>query len=194
MGPVSILLLPNKLTQAQLAKIEADLLIISIKVVKSELWDWEFWVNNTHPVDGEYVGEGRPFGIQVQDPDIEPQNLSLLQAQFGFEPQQSLQLDALCNDKVDHTIMGVLLLHFAKLFDGVINFGGALLPPLPEWLWETENWSDIKSYFYEMVAGMSGNVVSMEYEIDDGITWAYHVADAPFLQAWLEHPNFHMIK
>jgi hypothetical protein len=30
MGPISMLLLPNKLTQAQLARIEADLLIISI--------------------------------------------------------------------------------------------------------------------------------------------------------------------
>jgi hypothetical protein len=69
MGPISMLLLPNKLTQAQLARIEADLLIISIEVVKSEILDWEFYVNNTHPVDGEYVAESRLFGIKVQDPD-----------------------------------------------------------------------------------------------------------------------------
>jgi len=124
----------------------------------------------------------------------------LLQTAFGFEPQQSLQLDAMCNDKVDHTIMGVLLLHFAKLFGGVINFGGALLPPLSVVmeqdmrLWEEGNWEDVESYFSEMVEGISGKAVSIKYEVGNGRTWAYHVADAAFLKAWLEHPNFHMIK
>jgi len=71
MGSVSMLLLLNKLTQAQLAKIEADLLMISMEVVKSEIYDREFWVNNTLPVEGEYVGEGRPFGVKVNDPNLE---------------------------------------------------------------------------------------------------------------------------
>jgi hypothetical protein len=35
MGPVSMLLLPNKLTEAQIAKIEADFLMISMEAVKN---------------------------------------------------------------------------------------------------------------------------------------------------------------
>lgn len=199
-GPTTSLLLPNKLSETQIAGIEADLLKISSEVVKSEIWDWEFWVNSTRSIGGSYFGGGEPFGLSIETPEREAEDLTVLENELGLVPQQRLQFDAMCNGKEDRVIMGELVLHFATLFDGIVDFGGALMPPLPAhmyedmWLWEKAQWADVESYVRQMLDPIPGKIVSIEYYTPNGRTWAYHVADATFLKAWLKHPHFHMIK
>lgn len=200
MGPTTMVLLPQELNNEQLKDIKTILDTVSNEVVKSDIWDWEFWVNNTKSIGGNWVGEGRPFAIAARLPEMETQELEIIVAEFGFEPQQALQLDAMSNSQEDHRIMGVLLLHLAETLHGVVNFNGALLPSLPKemyegfWLWQEANWSDVATYFDEMVSGIPGKVVSVEYETIGDRTWAYHVGDNEFMKAWLQHPYFHMIK
>ena len=96
--------------------------------------------------------------------------------------------------------MGLLQWHFAAVFNGIVDFQGALLPRLPEsmyeniWLWEKAHWADVEPYFNAMITTMPGKAVTVLYQPLSDRTWAYHVADTAFLNAWLAHPAFHMIK
>ena len=40
---------------------------------------------------------------------------------------------------------------------------------------------------------MPGQVFDMYYTVA-GDRWVSHMVDTTFLRAWLQHPNFHMIK
>ena len=184
---------------------EADLRAISEELNKGEIGYWEFWVINTLPIHGDYVGKGRPFGFSMQAPEqtleVDPDDLASIHNHFGFQPEYCVQVDASCNDETDHAILGALMLHFATSLDGVIDFGGAILPRLPagldkkgSWWKKKDEWANVESYFRKMVEIMPGKVVSIEYQTINDKTWAYHVADATFLRAWLQHPDFHMIK
>ena len=44
------------------------------------------------------------------------------------------------------------------------------------------------------VRAMPGNIYEIEYTAAAGHRWVYHMVDVAFLQAWIEHPHFHMIK
>jgi hypothetical protein len=44
------------------------------------------------------------------------------------------------------------------------------------------------------VRAMPGNIYEIEYTAAAGHRWVYHIVDVAFLQAWMEHPRFHMIK
>lgn len=196
-GPIAAVLLRDKLTAAQLARIEADLKNISSELVKHSTQNWQFWVTTTRPLGGNYSGEGGPFGLEPSELELEWEEveLSVLASRFGFRPQECLGLWAGCNDDQDHRILGELTFHLASLLNGLIDFGGALLPPLPRSMDPfRSDWMEIKSQFKEMVSWMPGLVVGLEYETLSGRTWVRHVGDPPFMEAWLRHPNFRMVK
>lgn len=200
MGPTARILLREKLSASQFDDLKKTLHLISNEVVKSEFGIWDFWCDNTQPIGGFYFGINRMFGVNLQTSEMEDNEAEIIAAAFGFKPQQILQWDAMCNDHEDHAILGTLVAHFAELYGGVIDFNGALLPNLPKemykgrWLWQEANWSDVAEYFNAMANEMTEKVVSIEYETIGGRTWAHHVADAQWMRAWLNHPNFHMIK
>jgi hypothetical protein len=169
-GPVSAVLLPDALTEGQIARLEAYLHACSQEVVTIEPLRWEFWVANTQPFGGAYGGEGRPFAVALRDAELEPAaEAVLIQTHFGFTPRQTLNMTAFCNGTVDHGIMGILQWHFATVFNGIVDFQGALLPRLPEsmyenmWLWEKAHWRMLSPYFNAMVAAMAGKAVIVLY-------------------------------
>lgn len=88
------------------------------------------------------------------------------------------------NGRAQHGQLGRACLSVARVAQGMIDFGGALLPPLP----------DIEPFFSEMVRGIPGIVLTLPCQTANGRTWATHVCDVPFMEAWLIHPRFHMIK
>ncbi len=112
-------------------------------------------------------------------------------------------LSAHCNGKEDHRLLGELSLDIAEHVEGLIDFTGPLSPPLEgkmerlfrERLLEGRmEWIEWEPHVTSMVAGLPGRLYCVPYLTAKGRTWAYHVADAEFMRAWLEHPHFHMVK
>lgn len=202
-GPVGSLLLPQKLTLFQHGQMESTLREISLEVERDANESFNFQVGNMRTIGGSYFDRfgGRPFGVAIYSADRErdADDLLILAKEFGFLAHQEAGFYAMSKSPDDHRILGELLLHFARLWGGIVNFSGALLPPLPatfekSWLWREANWSAVEPFFSQMIQGMRGKVVSIEYQTSQTRSWAYHVADAEFMESWLRHPNFHMIK
>jgi hypothetical protein len=103
-----------------------------------------------------------------------------------------------CNDREDHRILGELSLYFARRSRGLVDFGGALMPPRGEHSMGTRleeaNWSDVSEPTERMIDGLPGKIVAVPYETANGRQWISHLCTADFLAAWLQHPFFHMIK
>jgi len=121
---------------------------------------------------------------------------------FGFLPEQNVLLWINCNRPRDHEILGHMAVDVAEMFDGVVDFGGNLWPPLPaqfgrsfDKAMKRAKWvEDLEPAFQEMIHGMPGKIVGLTPERCDGYSWPSHYADATFIRAWLKHPRFYMIK
>jgi hypothetical protein len=208
MGPIASILLPQRLSAGQLEQIEAAIRAISSHVKPSDIYHCEFWVSDMRPIGGSYVEPGppdrmgRPFGFVTRMPEVypdgwhllEPDEVAAISAAFGFEPQQQIQFDAMSKGPEINAILAGLVLYVAELCDGLVDFGGAIQPPMPEHRYPEANWADVEPYFLAMVKDMPGRIVSLLYQPTDQRTWASHIADATFLRAWLAHPDFYMIK
>ncbi|WP_405834716.1 MULTISPECIES: DUF6368 family protein [unclassified Streptomyces] len=45
-----------------------------------------------------------------------------------------------------------------------------------------------------LVASLPGTLREVSYDTGGGDRWIRHVGDREFLTAWLQHPDFHLIK
>lgn len=195
MGPGASVLLPEALDRHHRA------LIDNVLASTGERHARAIDVTTLQPLGYPYTSaHGRSFGIHDGEPDLEAEDLALIEATFSFHPRAALSFDAPTNQPEDHFILGVLVLYMAEMFNGIINFNGALVPPLPEplndpaWYWEAATWSDIEPYVAAMAAELPGTLLAMPYKTVSNRIWATHVGDVPFMRAWLHHPLFHMIK
>lgn len=200
-GPVGSVLLPQELNPTQVGELEAMLRAVSGDFRTEADGCFGFQVVDVQKLGGSYVGDGRPFGSILESADRwrETEKLFTVDEAFGFLPGQDLGFYAMSKSFDDHEVLGILLLHFAQAFGGVVDFGGALLPPLPpeiikRYLKQELSWPDVAPFFEQMIQGMNGKIVSIEYNSNQTTTWASHVGDAEFMKSWLHHPNFHMIK
>jgi len=118
----------------------------------------------------------------------------------SFHVRSWYSLDSPTNGHTEHEQLGRACLSVARPPQGLIDFGGALLPHPPAhmlqgmWLWEHVEWSDVEPFFSEMVRSIPGAVFTLPYQTAGGRSWASHVCDVQFMAAWLTHPWFHMIK
>ena len=194
-GPVSVVLLPNELTATQLQEVETTLRVMD-KAPRGE-GDWRLQVCDTSRIGGNYKGMGRPFGIALYPPTTESDEVELIQIEdaFGFLPQQTMNIYAMCKDAEDHKVLGELTLYFAETYNGIVDFCGALMPPISVKgnFWEMP-WSVFDTAFNEWMKPMPGKIYGIEYEVGNGRTWISHYADVEFFRAWLKHKDFHMIK
>jgi hypothetical protein len=263
-GPGASVLLRDTLTKQQEDELEIWLRSITNHLEKGK-WAYEFWLN-------EDVFPGTVsrclFYLSVEetnerwDEDEKRQVKELL----GYLPEQSIGVSSGCNQDEDHTTLGQFVLHLARVYEGLIDMGGAITPPLkpvnrerleellataPERGKERRAylqarldalktslppgktmldlikekhgdpdsplkaiWADVEARFGpaippefstsarrppldEMsayVRAMPGTIYEIEYTAAAGHRWVYHMVDVAFLQAWIEHPHFHMIK
>lgn len=153
-------------------------------------------VSTTESIDGTYLGEGRPFWFEWQGSGYD--NLPLARAKIEerleLTPRTALLVSAGINRAVDHRILGELVLRLARALEGVVDFDGALLPRSSPARVERLNWAEVAGMAREFLAPLPGRVVTIEYEVNDSRVWAYHVGDCQFMQGWLQHPDFYMIK
>jgi uncharacterized protein DUF6368 len=176
---------------------------------EGEVWP-DLWIRTTRPVGGSYDGEGRPFGVRWkqgedyagEDEDFPAWHKDIAQC-FGFLPQSRIFLEAGCSDAADHRIMGELVLYLARSMHAAIDLHGELIPAsslrqekatdLP-WLFKEASWSDVAGPVERFFKSLPGKIFAVPYPTAGGRTWVTHVCDAEFMEAWLRHPEFHMIK
>ncbi|MEM6379227.1 MAG: DUF6368 family protein [Bacteroidota bacterium] len=173
-GPTASILLetiPSEQTWIAIKKV--------IQRISDKVEGNDFWVRSTTFINGGIaVVDGRPFGLERHTIDANhyeysPQEISSIQEQTGFNPKFDLGLYAMCNQEVDHQILGELTLYLAETFSGMIDFGGQL--PL-----ESRN--------------MRGNTWEIPYTTAEGETAVYTVADVAFMKDWRSSKLFRMIK
>jgi hypothetical protein len=73
--------------------------------------------------------------------------------------------------------------------DAEAKFGSTLPPELRSSA-RRPSLKEISAY----VRAMPGAIYEIEYTAAAGHRWVSHMVDVAFFQAWMEHPNFHMIK
>ena len=109
-------------------------------------------------------------------------------------PAAFLDLAAMCKSKDDHHLLAAFMLEFHKIMGGFINIHGIILPPLlrnakGEFIHHTHE--DQVHY----VKAIKGEIHEIRYEIETGgRTSYYHICNAEWLQNWLQHEDFHLIK
>lgn len=214
-GPSAGVLLRRRLSAAQHVELEQMLRSLGERSDGSA----ELSIQTTIPIGEDYQSPGRPFSIHVNELVFEENGLAIeeighileengltleeMESQaiiqgFGFLPEQEIQLDAYCNGPQDHRILGLLALALAERFNGIIDFGGVLFPPLTKSqdaiVWDANaKWEDAEPFSRKLIDSMPGVAIAVPYTTVSR-TWVYHIADTTFMRAWLAQPHFHMIK
>jgi Family of unknown function (DUF6368) len=127
--------------------------------------------------------------------DIE-QTKEFYRANLGYVPEAQLWLSAECNSSIDDRIVGRMILYLAEELGGVIDMNGAIRPPLePGRSYSMKNypWHSLEevSAFVHIIPGQ---VYEQYYVAASGLQCVSHLVDVAFFRAWLDHPNFHLIK
>ena len=168
---------------AACSEIAASVTAQIIAVVARTVDEDGFWVSSTQPVGGTYSGEDRPFFLTIdyfhgQSSHPEPTQDELVQIErfSGFAPVAEIVICAMCNGGDEHRILGELLLAFARQLDGTVSFGGELL-----------SLSDDERL---RLPGRTSRVIVQDGDRTSG----YVISDARFLESWLTHDRFRMVK
>lgn len=203
MGPSASVLLREQLDEEDCALLDQTIDRISSRRVGNE-----FCVNSTKPIGGvidEFESDAFLLGThslrrgEGEYDDAEPEQI---ERSIGFAPVQFIQVDALFNGSDVHRVLAELSLFLSKSFNGFVDFHGAILPMLPAVPSRVRgaiassslNWSDVARYFEHEKNKYPGQLHAIEYQVTAQRSWAYQIGDPEFLQSWLNHPNFHMIK
>lgn len=169
MGPSVQILLPYSPSDDDVAALDEFARLLG----ESNKSAADFQVQTTVPLGGAtQAGEGgRPFVAGFEDPLLEEGCAEALDEAFGFVPISVIGVGAMCNDQLDHRILGELSIYLARHFGGLVDFTGLLPVTEPQ----------------------TGKLVRIPYAVD-GRQLFYHVGDVTFMSEWLRHPAFHMVK
>lgn len=187
-GPVASVIVPLKFSDEDKAGIRFTLKEHPSFSFVGRSWDgWnDFWMG------------GQPFliGFGIDEGDVEEYTEARVADFIGWTPADSVYFCAMCNGDADHLWLGGLCLLFAQRLRGLVDFNGALGPLLDDEtkkLWEIGDFSlaSWRPHFDRLFSGMPGTVYSIPRCGGDS---AMHIGDATFLQAWLRHPHFRMVK
>ncbi|MEU6425626.1 DUF6368 family protein [Microbispora sp. NPDC046973] len=114
---------------------------------------------------------------------------------FTPPPVQGLTVSAAASGRTNHLLLGYVALVIARRlgalvdFDGLLGYGHRLSEP------DTENEAR-RAEAWQLVSSLPGVIREVSWDRrdgDGGHGWS-HVGDPEFLAAWLEHPEFHLIK
>lgn len=174
-GPGACILLRVALDADRVLKVRDE-----IRGLSSHVSGDDFWVDD------------RPF-IVVFGPEhterLDELRRSALPKLLGWTPRDILSIAAMCNQDMDHRLLGELCLRFATQLGGIVSFGGSLpgcgdLPrdgpsaPLRE----------------EKLDGLAGTLFTLSHLTLNDEYATEHLGDVEFLRAWLKHPHFRMVK
>jgi len=145
-----------------------DLLRIARLLDATAVSAHDFFVSDTSAIGGSTRADSpRRFGLAVHEAIFDDVEMSAA-AIPGHAPAAVLNAFAFGKSRIDHYILGELALFLAREFRGYVNFRGDLGDALPS----------------------EGRMIAVPYDAQNVL----HIADSIFLESWLEHPEFHMIK
>lgn len=132
------------------------------------------------PAENSFSSNGRPFVIGWGTDHAELYAESDYASAIGWQPQDALELGAMCNKMDDHRELARLAIRLAREYDGLICFGDSLgeeARAVPGRLWHIHNTED-------------------DLSLPDWAqqTRGIHVGDAEFLENWARHPRFRLVK
>ncbi|MFJ9377082.1 DUF6368 family protein [Streptomyces sp. NPDC101455] len=111
---------------------------------------------------------------------------------FWRPPVQGVVVGAACSGATNHVLLGHLTLALARRLGALIDFGG-LLNGHPTGGGDTGN-EAVLARARALASAVPGRVTEVSYDTRGGRRWLRHVGDMEFLEAWLHHPDFHLIK
>lgn len=130
-------------------------------------------VLSRHNNNAEFRINGQPF-LLMHGEEYAGQFSELhYEDTIGWRPQDSISFAAMCNQSADHYELGKLALEFCRIHDGLIDFGGELS---------------------SSARNLDGNLWELHYEAASGKTCICHIGDDKFMESWLNHKDFRMIK
>lgn len=188
-GPAAGVLLRHQLSEAELAETRDWLSarVTSWYNPSAELeQDWEFCLEWPSGLGNENPPRTCLMGIAFYrlDPSLErsspaswsESDLKRVAQALGWMPKYALGVWIGCSQSCDHKRLGWLCAELVYRFDGIVDVGRQL--PIPDGNGESPG---------RLVR------VDTEYGIEGKLSET-HLIDAAFLRAWLQHPDFYMIK
>jgi hypothetical protein len=113
-----------------------------------------------------------------------------VEAAVAFRPRYAVGLIAFVNDPSAHRTLGRLAADLAWRTAGWVDLDGPLGPVGRSSL--DTSLTEIHRYVAELA--LPGQVRSVEYETAAGNQWLFNLLDAEAMRAWLQHPDFHLVK
>lgn len=173
-GPTCSVLLREALSPER-----EDRLRVLIRGLAGQVHGDDFWI------------EQRPFFVSTEEDypgelaDLVEEGVADL---IGWSPEATIGLAAMCNDGIDHRLLGEVCLRVAREFGGVIAFGGAISAgPLLDG-------SGPSALVLDDPGGLRGRVFAISYTAHGGRYCTSHYGDATLLESWLKDPRFRMVK
>ncbi|MFI9408057.1 DUF6368 family protein [Nocardia sp. NPDC052316] len=189
MGPVASVLLRNPVSDAQV-----DRLMRTGFRVCAHRDEWVLEDPAALGISGD-VSDAGLVGVSVRQDYSAHERL--VEA-IGFRPVAAIGAWMACNGDADHRLLGHLCLAFALEFDALVEFGGALTPfawpaHIPNVNPSREQRAEIAQRTSHALRRLPGRLYAVNHGSRSRPRES-HVCDAEFLDAWLRHPRFRMIK
>lgn len=191
-GPAASLLLFDALTDAQWQDTVRLLERFSSPVEQRPDGSVDFWIRDGRPFGaGDVTCSGNPFSLLPEDGSaLEDYDFGAL----GRTPVQELVVSAACTGPDNHRLLGCLAASLARRFDALIDCNGLLGYPYTIHRETPEQEAAGLTAARALVGVLDGTVLEVPYRTYDDGVWYSHVADPAFLESWLRHPDFRMIK
>ncbi|MFD0135050.1 DUF6368 family protein [Streptomyces sp. NPDC003631] len=140
-------------------------------------------------------------GLEQSSPQpfhLGPESLEDYQV-FGFPglgraPAAELAVLSYCSGPDNHRLLGHLTRFLAEHYDALIDFGGLLQYRHFRHALSGQEETDRLAASRALVSTLPGRIWEMPYATEAGGCGYSHVGDRAFLTAWLDHPEFRMIK
>ncbi|MFJ8401419.1 DUF6368 family protein [Streptomyces microflavus] len=149
-----------------------------------------------------WVRDGSALGLQAFDPadvgvfflseDEEMPAEDEDYSAFSRPPMQGLIVGAGCSGSVNHVLLGHLTLALARRLDALVDFDGLLGGHRTAG--DDMSNEAVLARARALASDLPGRLVEVSYDTGGGGRWLRHVGDVEFLEAWLQHPDFHLIK
>lgn len=104
-------------------------------------------------------------------------------AVLGYLPEQEIGLYVIGPYPDEYRVLGHLALRLSERYHALIDLGGRLYWRPPNKRWEEVTEEDMDQYAQRLA--LSGRLLRL---------FGSTVVDAEWLRAWLQHPDFHLIK
>jgi hypothetical protein len=137
-----------------------------------------------------------PFLLDISTKKEELDDLQKVdfKAKIKDNPIVFLSISAMCKSDDDHYLLAAVMLEIQKILGGYIDLNGSILPPLLR----DKNGNFIHHLHADNVAyvnAIKGEIHEIHYEIETGgRTSYYHICNAEWLQNWMQHEDFRLIK